>query len=149
MIPVYIRFRPTWRRLWLCSGSCWIRSISCWPSSARWRLSARSPCGTVGTWHPSSWAACRGRWSTPLGSWNSCWQTSSTRTWRAKTTPNSCCGGTVANDWFRVRCSFAFHSDSQAVDSVWFHSWFYSDLQTINLIWFEKIWFNSWFDSDS
>lgn len=82
-----------WRRPWSCLDSSSTTKCSCSPSSERWKCSARSPWGTVATWPHLSWRPCRGDWSTPPTSLNTCCRTSSTATWRARTTQNCCCEG--------------------------------------------------------
>lgn len=83
----------TWRRPWSCLASSSTTRCSCSPSSARWKCSARSPWGTAATWPHLSWRRCKGDWSTPPTSSNTCCRTSSTATWRARTTPSCCCAG--------------------------------------------------------
>lgn len=82
-----------WRRPWSCLANSSTTKCSCSPSSEHWKCSALSPWGTAATWLHLSWQPCRGDWSTPPMSLNTCCQTSSTATWRARTTPNYCSAG--------------------------------------------------------
>lgn len=67
--------RRMWRKLWSSLLSWWIIKFSCWRSSEHWSCSAPSPCVTAATWPRSSWPLCRGGWSTPQTSSNTCCQT--------------------------------------------------------------------------